>query len=106
MATMCELSKMYIGKDNLKYISYLDKPKFMCGKCGRVANSDENLCRPILLEKAVELPQEIVNLKTTQIKNEINKDNIEIENTKIKKLKVNEFREIIREELKDIINNL
>jgi len=27
----------------------LDKPRFICKNCGRVANRKENLCRPVLL---------------------------------------------------------
>ncbi len=106
MATMCQLSKMYLGKDNSKYISYLDKPKFMCGKCGRLANSDENLCRPIPLQEEINLTTNIANFEKTNTQVEIKELNIEEENTKVKKLKVNQFREIIREELKDIIGNL
>ena len=28
----------------------VNKPEYICGNCGRVANTGENLCRPISLD--------------------------------------------------------
>ncbi len=30
--------------------SLVDKPEYVCGNCGRIANLDKNLCRPIPLD--------------------------------------------------------
>ena len=53
MSTMCSLSKKYLGKDNEKYIEYLDNPKYMCKNCGRLANSSDNLCKPTPIENSL-----------------------------------------------------
>jgi len=50
MSTMCSLSKKYLDKDKEKYVEYLSNPQYMCGNCGRLANSSKKLCKPISLE--------------------------------------------------------
>lgn len=40
---LCSLA----GKKRIGEIKHLVKnPKFMCGKCGRVADADERVCKP------------------------------------------------------------
>ena len=40
---LCVLSNHMRTKDMMKLV---DKPKFICERCGRAANKAENLCRP------------------------------------------------------------
>ena len=44
---VCKLAKDDLMKDELKkYVKLMDKPKYVCTKCGHVANEEENLCKP------------------------------------------------------------
>ncbi len=73
MATMCSLSKKYLDNDKEKYIEYLDNPKFMCKNCGRLANSDKNLCRPVLVEEYLTKDSEKNSKKVNKLKKKIKK---------------------------------
>ncbi len=45
---LCYLVNMgYVEKSLSDYKKLVKGAKFVCGKCGRSANSDENLCRPV-----------------------------------------------------------
>ena len=47
---LCDLKKLL--KKNLKeYVKYVDKPEFVCHKCGRVANERKTLCKPARIRK-------------------------------------------------------
>ena len=65
MSTMCRKKKKYLDKDKEKYVEYLSTPQYMCGNCGRLANSSKNLCKPIALENYLD------NKKSQNIENEI-----------------------------------
>ena len=48
---MCALTCCYCGLDIEKIKALVDDAKFICEACGRVANSEENLCKPVALQK-------------------------------------------------------
>lgn len=73
MSTMCSLSKKYLGKDNEKYIEYLDNPKYMCRNCGRLANSSDNLCKPVLVEDSLKKDDKKRDKKLKKLKSKIKK---------------------------------
>lgn len=95
MSTMCKLSKKYLGKDNEKYFGYLDKAKYVCTRCGRVANDEKNLCRPKKLEELR------IDVKKADGDKGAKKKKKLKESKKVKDLKIDEFREIIKDELKE-----
>ncbi|MBP6469175.1 MAG: hypothetical protein KBE23_05615 [Chloroflexi bacterium] len=43
--TLCESDKL-LKKDFVAYTALVDKPDFVCHKCGRAANKKKNLCEP------------------------------------------------------------
>ncbi len=46
----CKLTKKKYLKTNLKeYMELVKNPKFVCLKCGRVANDKKFLCKPVEL---------------------------------------------------------
>lgn len=49
MSKMCSLSKVMRGTDGEMYLNLMNKPKYYCKRCGRVANEKEYLCRPSLI---------------------------------------------------------
>ena len=48
---MCTLTKPHNQFDMDKVISLVNDPKYICNCCGRLANNEENLCKPIELTK-------------------------------------------------------
>lgn len=42
---LCELKKL-LKKDLAEYIVNVNQPKFVCTKCGRVANEKKLVCSP------------------------------------------------------------
>ncbi len=43
--TLCESDRL-LKKDFVAYAALVDKPDFVCQKCGRAANKKKNLCQP------------------------------------------------------------
>jgi hypothetical protein len=43
--SLCDMDKL-LKKDIDAYIALVDQPRFVCTKCGRVANKKKNLCEP------------------------------------------------------------
>ena len=44
--TLCKLVKDdYLDKHMDEYIEMIDKPKYVCKKCGRSANKEDVLCK-------------------------------------------------------------
>lgn len=49
--TLCKRVKEDYLKENLKeYIKMVKEPKYICKKCGRVAEKEETLCKPKKME--------------------------------------------------------
>ena len=49
---LCKLVKDDALDDHLSaYIDLVDKPRFVCSKCGRVAREKKNLCKPEKMDK-------------------------------------------------------
>lgn len=49
---LCKCVKNDMLEDDLKsYKKMVDAPKYICTKCGRVANDKDNLCKPEKLFK-------------------------------------------------------
>ena len=46
---MCALTCCPCNLDLDKIKSLVNAPKFICATCGRVANKEENLCKPVSL---------------------------------------------------------
>jgi hypothetical protein len=42
---MCKLKKEVLKEDLNKYLTFIDKPRYLCKKCGRVANNKINICK-------------------------------------------------------------
>ncbi|MCA0384063.1 MAG: hypothetical protein LCH34_00545 [Firmicutes bacterium] len=52
---LCKLVGSDILEDDLKsYIKLVNKLAYVCKKCGRVANNEENLCKPKKLKVKVD----------------------------------------------------
>lgn len=73
MATMCSLSKKYLDSNKEKYIEYLNDAKFMCKNCGRLANSNKNLCKPLLVEEYLAKESKNESKKINKLKKKIKK---------------------------------
>jgi len=43
--TLCDLQKL-LKKDFDAYAALVDKPHYVCQKCGRAANEKKNVCEP------------------------------------------------------------
>lgn len=48
---LCELTKPHNQFNMEKIIPLVNNPKYICRCCGRLSNSEENLCNPIKLNK-------------------------------------------------------
>ncbi|MCT4593453.1 MAG: hypothetical protein N4A57_04165 [Anaeromicrobium sp.] len=49
---LCKLVKEYSMEDDFKkYKKLVNKGKYICTKCGRVGNNEENLCKSKNLKK-------------------------------------------------------
>lgn len=46
MANLCKWKKSRIEKHFDDFVKIVRNPKFVCMKCGRVANSKKPLCKP------------------------------------------------------------
>jgi Fe2+ or Zn2+ uptake regulation protein len=46
---MCKLRKKVLDDDPEAYMELVNDPHFLCTKCGRVANSKKNICKPVKL---------------------------------------------------------
>jgi hypothetical protein len=49
--SICKWHKKDIEKNLQALIKLVNKPRFVCGNCGRSANSKKNLCKPIQIKK-------------------------------------------------------
>ncbi len=49
--SICKWSKKDIEKNLGALIKLVEKPRFVCGNCGRTANGKKNLCKPIQMKK-------------------------------------------------------
>jgi len=47
---MCALTCCACGIDLKAIKPLVNAPKFICKVCGRVANNQQNLCKPVLLK--------------------------------------------------------
>jgi hypothetical protein len=54
--TLCDWSKGDIRKHADKLSQLVDRPRFLCCKCARVANTPEILCKPRRLPKSKQDP--------------------------------------------------
>jgi hypothetical protein len=43
---MCRLRKKVLKNDMEGYIRFIQDPRYLCTKCGRVANDRKNICKP------------------------------------------------------------
>lgn len=50
---LCELTKPYNKFDVNKIIPLVNKPKYFCLCCGRLANDAEHLCNPLEIKTGV-----------------------------------------------------
>lgn len=48
---LCELTKPHNHFDMDKILPLVNDPKHICSCCGRLANNEENLCKPTKLTK-------------------------------------------------------
>lgn len=50
--TLCSmLGKGGLEKEEIKkYMKLVDRPEYVCEKCGRAANDKKNLCRPVKIK--------------------------------------------------------
>lgn len=46
--TLCDLAKK-LPRNSVKYAAKVNDPRFLCTRCGRVANNKVRLCRPTQL---------------------------------------------------------
>ena len=51
MAKLCKIAKDDLDKDLKAYIKMVTPGKYLCKKCGRVANDEDYLCKAIKLNK-------------------------------------------------------
>jgi hypothetical protein len=50
--TMCKLVKKEIQMDDPEgYLDYVLPPRFLCKKCGRIANKKDCVCKPERIKK-------------------------------------------------------
>ena len=50
--TLCELAKKLLSEDPAAYGKLVNRPRFLCRHCGRVANKKKNLCKSRKLKSA------------------------------------------------------
>lgn len=43
---MCKLKKKLLKDDIDSFVELVNSPKYVCKKCGRVANDKDRLCKP------------------------------------------------------------
>ncbi len=46
---MCKAKKKVLNENPEAYMKLVNDPRFLCAKCGRVANSKKNICKPVKL---------------------------------------------------------
>lgn len=48
---LCKIEEVAIRRDLEAHMKLVNKPKYICKKCGRVANKKKSLCKPTKLKK-------------------------------------------------------
>jgi len=51
--SLCDLDKKEIEKNLIEIIPLVIKPKYICTKCARVANSEDLLCKAVKIKKII-----------------------------------------------------
>jgi len=49
--TLCDWNKAEVEKDISHLVDLVSNPKYICTKCARAAESDNNLCKPVKIKK-------------------------------------------------------
>jgi len=47
--TLCKIKKL-LKEDPSSYVGFVQKPKFVCRSCGRVANQKGLVCKPLKIK--------------------------------------------------------
>ena len=48
---LCKIQELLIRKNPDEYAELVNKPKYLCKRCGRVANKKKSLCKPVRLKQ-------------------------------------------------------